>query len=472
MVFSSLLFLFRFLPAVLILYYAAPRKMRNLILFLFSLFFYAWGEPKYVFLMLCSITVDYFAGRNISRCREKGDQAGAKRWLLLSVVYNLSVLGFFKYTDFLLGTVNSIFGTSIPLTGIPLPIGISFFTFQTMSYTIDVYVGATAVQTNWMKYGTYVSMFPQLIAGPIVQYKTIAAQMESRRECTSDFAEGIHRFLIGVGKKVLFANNIGVLWDTVSAMNAGSLPAATAWLGAIAYTFQIYFDFSGYSDMAIGLGKMFGFHFLENFNYPYISESITEFWRRWHISLSSWFREYVYIPLGGNRCSLAKQIRNLAAVWILTGIWHGASWNFVLWGVYYGCLLILEKFVLKKILAGLPAVLRHLYTMFFVIVGWVIFAFDDLGAGIGYLKAMFGGAGLFADAATVYLCMNYAILIVCLLLACTDIPKRAVSALAARIGGSGWGITAARMIFYAGIFLLSTAYLVDATYNPFLYFRF
>ena len=368
MVFSSLLFMFRFLPLVLILYYAAHVKLRNVILFLFSLFFYAWGEPKYVFLMLCSITVDYFIGKRIQKCRNEGRMSAAGRWMLLSVIYNLSVLGFFKYTDFLIGTVNAVFGTDIPLPGIPLPIGISFFTFQTMSYTIDVYRGVTQAQTSWLNYGTYVSMFPQLIAGPIVQYKTIAKQLKERTETTDDFVAGITRFLAGVGKKVLLANNIGVLWDTVSAMPLASLPAATAWLGAIAYTFQIYFDFSGYSDMAIGLGQMFGFHFLENFNYPYISRSITEFWRRWHISLSSWFREYVYIPLGGNRKGAAKQIRNIAIVWMLTGIWHGASWNFVLWGVYYGILLILEKFIFGKALKKLPKALQHVYTLFFVVI--------------------------------------------------------------------------------------------------------
>ena len=283
MVFSRLLFLFRFLPAVLLLYYIAPRKFRNVILLLFSLFFYAWGEPKYVLLMLCSITVDFFIGKKVDWCKKRGRTASAREWLSISLIYNIAVLCFFKYLDFLIGSINAVFGTAIPLTGIPLPIGISFFTFQTMSYTIDVYLGVTEVQTSWIKYGTYVSMFPQLIAGPIVQYKTIAQQMETRRENTADFAEGVHRFMIGFGKKVLLANNIGVLWDTISVMGAGSLPVATAWLGAAAYAFQIYFDFSGYSDMAIGLGKMFGFHFLENFNYPYISTSITEFWRRLHI---------------------------------------------------------------------------------------------------------------------------------------------------------------------------------------------
>lgn len=472
MVFSSILFMFRFLPLVLILYYAAHVKFRNIILFLFSLFFYAWGEPKYVFLMLCSITVDYHIGKRIHKCRSAGNASAAKRWMLVSVVYNLSVLGFFKYTDFLIGTVNAVLGTNIPLAGIPLPIGISFFTFQTMSYTIDVYRGVTQAQMSWLNYGTYVSMFPQLIAGPIVQYKTIARQLKERRETTDDFAAGITRFLAGVGKKVLLANNIGVLWDTISAMPVASLPAATAWLGAAAYTFQIYFDFSGYSDMAIGLGEMFGFHFLENFNYPYISRSITEFWRRWHISLSSWFREYVYIPLGGNRRGAAKQVRNIAIVWMLTGIWHGASWNFVLWGVYYGILLILEKFAFGKALKKLPGVLQNVYTLFFVVIGWVIFAFDSMGSGIGYLGAMFGGGAGFADSNTVYLLYNYAVMLIVLVLGSTELPKKAAAYIMKKVGESSAAAVVLHCLFYAGVFLLSVAYLVDASYNPFLYFRF
>ena len=336
MVFSSVLFLFRFLPIFMICYFLVPRKMKNLVLFLGSLVFYAWGEPVYIFLMLFSTISDYVWGRLIEEYRGKDR---SRIFLLCSIVINLFILGFFKYADFLIGTVNTLTGAGIPLLGIPLPIGISFFTFQTMSYTIDVYKGSTEVQKNWIKYGTYVSMFPQLIAGPIVQYKTIAEQMEHRKENTSDFSEGIHRFMIGLGKKVLIANNIGALWDAIAVLPVDGLAAGTAWLGALAYTFQIYFDFSGYSDMAIGLGKMFGFHFLENFNYPYISKSITEFWRRWHISLSSWFKEYVYIPLGGNRCKIAKQIRNILVVWMLTGMWHGAAWKYIVYGMYNGIII-------------------------------------------------------------------------------------------------------------------------------------
>lgn len=473
MVFSSLLFLFRFLPAVLLLYYIAPRKIRNLVLFLFSLLFYAWGEPKYVFLMLFSITMDFFMGQMVAKSKARNNRKAAKRFLTISIVVNLSILAFFKYADFIIGTINSVAGLSLPMLSIPLPIGISFFTFQTMSYVIDVYKGATKVQKNWVNYGTYVSMFPQLIAGPIVQYKTIAEQMEHRRENASDFAEGIHRFLMGMGKKVLLANTIGLLCDAVMALEITQVPVLTAWLGAIAYTFQIYFDFSGYSDMAIGLGKMFGFHFLENFNYPYISRSITEFWRRWHISLSSWFKEYVYIPLGGNRRGVLLQARNILVVWMLTGIWHGASWNYVLWGVYYGILLMLEKFLLKPVLKHLPGVLKNVYTMVLVIFGWVLFKCEDLSYCFSYLKAMVGGfhAG-WIGRESMYLLRNYGALLVILLFGCTMIPKKIGHRITGKFGKTSWIGLVLRIVWYGGIFLISLAYLVDATYNPFLYFRF
>ena len=473
MVFSSLLFLFRFLPAVLLLYYIAPRKIRNLVLFLFSLLFYAWGEPKYVFLMLFSITMDFFMGQMVAKSKARNNRKAAKRFLTISIVVNLSILAFFKYADFIIGTINSVAGLSLPMLSIPLPIGISFFTFQTMSYVIDVYKGATKVQKNWVNYGTYVSMFPQLIAGPIVQYKTIAEQMEHRKENASDFAEGIHRFLLGMGKKVLLANTIGLLCDAVMALEITQVPVLTAWLGAIAYTFQIYFDFSGYSDMAIGLGKMFGFHFLENFNYPYISRSITEFWRRWHISLSSWFKEYVYIPLGGNRRGVLLQARNILVVWMLTGIWHGASWNYVLWGVYYGILLMLEKFLLKPVLKHLPGVLQNVYTMVLVIFGWVLFKCEDLSYCFSYLKAMVGGfhAG-WIGRESMYLLRNYGALLVILLFGCTMIPKKMGQRITGKFGETSWIGLFLRIVWYGGIFLISLAYLVDATYNPFLYFRF
>lgn len=472
MVFSSFVFLLAFLPIVLLLYYLCPARLRNLVLLVFSLVFYAWGEPVYVLIMLFSIVFDYANGRLIEHFKNKNCPGKAKAALIVDLCGNLAILGFFKYTDFVIGSINSITGAGLSLLHIALPIGISFYTFQTMSYTIDVYRGEVAAQKNILTFATYVTLFPQLIAGPIVQYKTIAEQMEHRKENTSDFSEGIHRFMIGLGKKVLIANNIGALWDAIAVLPVDGLTAGTAWLGALAYTFQIYFDFSGYSDMAIGLGKMFGFHFLENFNYPYISKSITEFWRRWHISLSSWFKEYVYIPLGGNRCKIAKQIRNILVVWMLTGIWHGANWNYVLWGCYYGALLLIEKLVLKKVLNRLPGIIQRIYTMFFVVIGWIIFKCEDMAYGISYLKAMFGGFGQgLWNNETIYLLGNYAVLFVLAILGSTMLPKKAAGVV---LGGRKrtWAENVIYIAFYAVIFFVSVAYLVDATYNPFLYFRF
>lgn len=473
MIFSSLLFLFRFLPAVLVLYYLAPRPLRNLVLLLCSLVFYAWGEPVYIILMIVSILVSYTGGILVDRFKTQGKRRAARAALLGSSVVSLSLLGFFKYADFLIGTVDSLTGAGINLLKIALPIGISFYTFQTMSYTIDVYRGEAKVQKNLISFGAYVTMFPQLIAGPIVQYKTIDRQLRTRKETAGQFAYGIHRFMIGLGKKVLLANNAGALWDTVSSMEHTQIPVVMSWMGLAAYTFQLYFDFSAYSDMAIGLGHMFGFRFLENFNYPYISKSITEFWRRWHISLSTWFRDYVYIPLGGNRVGVWKHIRNILVVWMLTGIWHGASWNFVLWGLYYGVLLLIEKFVLGKYLKKLPGVFQHIYCMFFVMLGWNLFVFDDMSAGISFARALFGtyGAG-FCSRETLYLLYNNAVLMVLLILGSTQLPARAGNWICAKLRGKETILTIVKNVFYVGIFLLSVAWLVDASYNPFLYFRF
>lgn len=473
MIFSSLLFLFRFLPAVLVLYYLAPRPLRNLVLLLCSLVFYAWGEPVYIILMIVSILVSYTGGILVDRFKTQGKRRAARAALLGSSVVSLSLLGFFKYADFVIGTVNSLTGAGIDLLKIALPIGISFYTFQTMSYTIDVYRGEAKVQKNLISFGAYVTMFPQLIAGPIVQYKTIDRQLRTRKETAGQFAYGIHRFMIGLGKKVLLANNAGVLWDTISSMEHTQIPVVMSWMGLAAYTFQLYFDFSAYSDMAIGLGHMFGFRFLENFNYPYISKSITEFWRRWHISLSTWFRDYVYIPLGGNRVGVWKHIRNILVVWMLTGIWHGASWNFVLWGIYYGILLLIEKFVLGKYLKKLPGVFQHIYCMFFVMLGWNLFVFDDMSAGISFARALFGtyGAG-FCSRETLYLLYNNAVLLVLLILGSTQLPARAGNWICAKLRGKETILTIVKNVFYVGIFLLSVAWLVDASYNPFLYFRF
>lgn len=467
MVFSSLLFLFRFLPIVLVLYFLSPRKLRNTILFLASLVFYSWGEPVYVCIMLFSTIVDYHNGRKVDEYLEKGDKKRAKGYLIADVAINLSILGFFKYGDFIIQNINSIFQTQIPLMNLPLPIGISFYTFQTMSYTIDVYRRVAKVQKNIISFGTYVALFPQLIAGPIVQYKDIAKELNHRTEDKDQFAYGIMVFISGLGKKVLLANNIGLLWNAVSSYKGSELTVLTAWLGALAYAFQIYFDFSGYSDMAIGLGSMFGFKFPKNFYYPYESKSITEFWRRWHISLGSWFREYVYIPLGGNRRGFGIQIRNIVIVWLLTGIWHGASWNFVLWGAYFGVLLIIEKIFLLKYLKRLPSIVQHGYTLFFVLISWVIFAFEDLGSIGSYLKAMFGlnGVGLYNENSLYLLYTNVWVLLI-LIIGSTQIPKKlAEKYITDRLFMLKIG-------FIMGVFLVSVAYLVDASYNPFLYFRF
>lgn len=482
MVFSSLLFLFRFLPIVLILYFAVPHRFRNAVLFFSSLVFYAWGEPIYVSLMIFSTVVDYTHGLLVERFKEKGDMKKAKLIVLSSAVINLALLGFFKYADFLIGNINSLLGTDIAPLELALPIGISFYTFQTMSYTIDVYRGQATPQKNIISFGAYVALFPQLIAGPIVQYKTIAEQLRERKESVDEFSYGILRFMAGLGKKVLLANNIGLLWDTISARSPEEIPALMAWLGITAFAFQIYFDFSGYSDMAIGLGHIFGFRFLENFNYPYQSKSITEFWRRWHISLGSWFRDYVYIPLGGNRKGLKRQVINVAVVWMLTGIWHGASWNFLFWGIYFGALIILEKWFLLKRLEKLPSVISHVYTLFLVWIGWVIFAFDNSAKGFAYLQSMFGlnGNG-FASTETMYLLCNYAVMLAILILAATEVPKRLVLRLLGEnpktmttefVQNYTVRFTICTSIFVIGVFLLSVAYLVDASYNPFLYFRF
>ena len=390
MVFSSIFFIFYFLPAILAVYFLAPKRHRNLVLFLGSLIFYAWGEPVYVALMLFSTAFNYFAGRKIGRTEQ---QAQKKRVLTISVVVNLAILVFFKYTNFFLGLINTALPWDIPYLNLALPIGISFYTFQTMSYVIDVYRGKVAAQKNFINFGTYVTLFPQLIAGPIVRYSTIEKQLTSRRETIEGFSSGLMCFAAGLAKKVLIANNIGLLWDSVHATALPELSALSAWLGIIAFAFQIYFDFSGYSDMAIGLGRMFGFEFEQNFNYPYISKSITDFWRRWHISLSTWFKEYVYIPLGGNRAGRGRAHLNILIVWVLTGFWHGASFNFLAWGLYYALLLMLEKDVLAKLLNKLPKAVGTVYTLFFVLIGWVLFASDSLTESIGYLKVMFGLSG-------------------------------------------------------------------------------
>ena len=465
MVFSSLLFLFRFLPVMLILYFAAPKRFRNGVLFLGSLFFYGWGEPVYMSLLLFSTLVDFIHGKLVARFIAEGNKKAAGFAVVSSAAVNLGLLGFFKYTDFLLGSVNSVFGTHIPLLGLALPIGISFYTFQTMSYTIDVYWGNVKAQRNIVSFGTFVTLFPQLIAGPIVKYKDVDDQLQGRRENAAQFAQGVQTFTCGLAKKVLLANNIGALWEVYKAADPASLSVLGAWLGILAFGFQIYFDFSGYSDMAIGLGRMLGFEFKINFNYPYISRSITEFWRRWHISLSSWFREYVYIPLGGNRKGLLKTYRNILVVWLLTGIWHGAAWNFLCWGLFFAIFLMAEKAFLLRWLERAPRFVGHGYTIVLVLISWALFAQDNIGNALAYLGAMFGGGALW-DSASLYRLLSYLPLLVLLVLASLPLGKSLLEKCK-----PGPRFALCFTLCAAGL-LLCTAYLVDASYNPFLYFRF
>lgn len=468
MLFSSIVFLFTFLPAVMILYYLLPVRFRNVILLLASLVFYAWGEPVYLFLMLLSILFNYFSGLDIARNLQ--DKRAAKRSLVFNLIINLAVLGFFKYEGFVLDTLNGILPVHISYHALPLPIGISFYTFQILSYIIDVYRGNVKVQTNLPNFALYVTMFPQLIAGPIVQYADVDEQLASREISRTKFGEGSMYFIRGLAKKVLLANTSGMIFTEVSGLAKDNIAVMTAWLGAFAYMFQIYFDFSGYSDMAIGLGKMFGFEFNMNFNYPYVSKSITEFWRRWHISLSSWFRDYVYIPLGGNRVSKIKHIRNLLIVWFLTGLWHGAAWNFVAWGLYYGVILIIEKYVLSPVLDRLPDVVRHIYSIVLVVIGWVLFFSSSFGQAADYIRVMFGaGAHGFADRESMYLLTSNLILWLILIFGSTPLVHFRYEHM---LRSKKWNTTIINSVVYAALFIVCIAYLVTETYNPFLYFRF
>lgn len=461
MVFSSLLFLFLFLPIFLVCYTLMPPKLRNLILFLGSLMFYAWGEPIYVSIMLFSTVLDYSCGRIIDRFRKH--HFLPKLGLILSLIGNLGVLGYFKYADFFIYNINTTLGTSWELLNLALPIGISFYTFQTMSYTIDLYRGKIDVQKNILTFGAYVTMFPQLIAGPIVTYSNVENELNQRTLSFDQLGEGSIRFIEGLGKKVLLANNIGLLWDQISQTNISELSVASAWLGAIAFGLQLYFDFSGYSDMAIGLGKILGFTFPENFNYPYISRSVTDFWRRWHITLGSWFREYVYIPLGGNRTSKARFYSNLFVVWFLTGFWHGAGWNFIIWGLMFGFLMVIERGFLLKQLEKCPSLLAHSYLLIIILISWVFFSHDTLTEGLLYLKTMFGLAGAsLVNQVTYYQLSNYALLLALGILFSTPLMLKLKEKMPPYV----------LYFFYVGLLLLCTAYLVDATYNPFLYFRF
>lgn len=467
MVFSSVFFLFTYLPVVLLLYYITPLKLRNLVLLAVNLVFYAWGEPVYILIMFLSIAIDYTHGLLVEKFKRQDDDRKARWVVASSVFFNLALLFFFKYWDFIADSLAGGGLTLMPRLGLSLPIGISFYTFQTMSYTIDVYRGDARAQRSIVNFGTFVTLFPQLIAGPIIKYKDLGDQIDHRTHTAERFASGVQVFVVGLAKKVLLANNLGMLWDTYKALPTGSLTTAGAWLGVSAFSLQLYFDFSGYSDMAVGLGRMLGFEFAPNFNYPYISRSLTEFWRRWHISLGSWFREYLYIPLGGNRVSKGRLFLNLMVVWAATGIWHGASWNFLLWGLYYGLLLVAEKFFLGRWLKRRPVWFQHAYALFFILLGWAIFALEDFAQMGPYLAAMFGftGGGLW-DGEFLYCFRAYLPMLLVSVLAATPAGK----SVWARLGETPKKL-ALPVLLLTGL-LISTCYLVDATYNPFLYFRF
>lgn len=454
MVFSSLTFLFCFLPVVLLLYYVCRSIVwKNVILLIASLLFYAWGEPVYVILMILSILFNYYAGREIEATHKKSS-------LVFAVIINLLILGYFKYSGFLVDTVNSIFGTSLVNKKLALPIGISFYTFQAMSYLIDVYRGDSKGQKNVLTFAVYITMFPQLIAGPIVRYQDIEDQLNGRTPDADDFKEGIPMFVKGLFKKVVLANVIGSLHTQILAMGMSNISAMTAWLGALAYTLQIFNDFSGYSDMAIGLGRMLGFEFPKNFDRPYASGSVTEFWRRWHISLGTWFREYVYIPLGGNRKGVKRQIINLLIVWALTGLWHGAAWNFVIWGLYYGILLIFEKFVYVHLQKRLPKFLNVVITFIVVIIGWVFFFSNNMTEAVSYLKAMFGQSGCSHDGMGGFLLLNNLVMIILAWIPSVFDFKE------------GKKKSPLKWVLCIMVFLITIAFLVSESYNPFLYFRF
>ena len=463
-VFSSLTFLFGYLPLTLALYFLLPLRWRNGALLLVSLLFYGWGEPVYVGVMFLSIFIDYTHGLLVERFRERDRLA---RWFVgQSVVFNLLLLGFFKYWDFLAANLSLIPGIDIPELGLPLPLGISFFTFQTMSYTVDVYRRDAPVQRNIIDFGAYVTLFPQLIAGPIVKYKTVASELVSRTVTSRDFAEGACRFTVGLAKKVLLANAAGALWEScLASQSAGTLTVAGGWTGLFAFGFQIYFDFSGYSDMAIGLGRVLGFRFGENFDHPYLSSSVGEFWRRWHMSLTSWFREYLYFPLGGSRAGKARTLRNLLIVWFCTGFWHGASWNFILWGLYFGLWIILERFIFRDILVRTPVLVKRIYTLAVVFVGWGLFAIEDMGACGQYLRLCFGGGSAWS-AADGYRLRSWGVILLLLALGSTTFAADVWRKLPER------GRKALTPVLMVLGLVLSTAYLVDGSYNPFLYFRF
>ena len=463
MLFTSISFLYYFLPIVIILYFIVPKKFKNFILFLSSIFFYFCGEPIYTFLMIGEIFIAYVGARYLEKHRKKS--------ILVSLLaIHIGALGLFKYSDFTINNINQIFGSKIPLLKLALPIGISFYTFQIISYVVDVYRGKVKAQKSFLKQATYVSLFPQLIAGPNVRYETIEKELDNRTSNFENFAYGVRRFVIGLGKKVLIANMLGELCDVFSTTNEKSV--LFYWIFAISYSLQIYFDFSAYSDMAIGLGRMFGFHFLENFNYPYISKSITEFWRRWHMSLSSWFRDYVYIPLGGNRKETIILVRNIFIVWALTGIWHGANWTFVIWGLMYGIMLIIEKLLLTKHLEKMPSILQRIYVLFTVMISFIIFNANSIGEAWNNIIGLFGANGeSLINASTVYYLKSYLVVLVIAIIGSTPLLKNIIEKLKTKTNANKI-INLLEPIAMASILTIVTAYLVDNSYNPFLYFRF
>ena len=467
MLFSSILFVFGFLPVVLFLYYVTPRRrmnVRNIILLIASLIFYSWGEPVYIVLMIYSAIFNYYMALQIEFEKHRG--GSGKKNLIFTLIVNLFILGFFKYSGFLMDTLNAIAGTKIHYTALALPIGISFYTFQALSYIIDVYKGTVRAQRRLLDFALYLTLFPQLIAGPIVKYRDVAEQLRDRVCTRLKFGQGAERFIWGLAKKVILANSFGELYTAINALPGSRASVLTGWIGLLAYTLQIYFDFSGYSDMAIGLGRMFGFEFMENFNYPYISRSITEFWRRWHISLSTWFREYLYYPLGGNRVRPVRHFFNLFVVWALTGLWHGASWNFVIWGLYYFLVLILEKYVLGKYLDKGPSWVQHLYTVLVVMIGWVFFSTQSMTGAAGCFRILFGlGHVPFANASTLYYLRTNLVMLAIGCAASTPVPIGKFEKLTRRYPVIGLG----GIII---VFILSPAYLIYSSYNPFLYFRF
>ncbi len=457
MLFSSITFLFYFLPILLIIYFIVPKKFKNLVLFIFSLFFYFYGEPKYGFLLLLSCIINYIMGNLIDKYRKR-----AKVFLIIALMYNIGQLIYFKYLDFFIENINNIFNTNIGFMYIVMPIGISFFTFQTISYVVDIYNKKVESSKSFLNFATYVCLFPQLVAGPIVRYETISNELKNRKSNFDTFSEGVKRFTIGLAKKVLIANLLGEMCTSLASLPNGSVMSYL--FQAVGYTLQIYFDFSGYSDMAIGLGLFFGFHFLENFNYPLVASSITDFWRRWHISLSSFFRDYVYIPLGGNRVSLLKWIRNIFIVWFLTGFWHGASWNFILWGLYFAVILVLEKKIYGKYLNN-TKVLKYIYTIGLVVISFVIFNCETIGDIKIFLSSMFGLNNLpLINTETLYYIRSYLILLIIAIIASTPLLKV--------IGNKIKKLEFLEPVIYIGIIILVTAYLVDTSFNPFLYFRF